>query len=153
MSKFSGICVALLGLVLTVNGQRGVPDPRCNGFRDGEGNIMAEGLGCRYYLSCFNFTINQEPMACAGDSMFNPDTGRCDAVECTDNRGVSDYDCEEGALPNDCSRFNICFNTPNDTITYQCGENTYYHNIKRVCVHPYEYPDLPQDQGCTYNPL
>ncbi|XP_046552015.1 uncharacterized protein LOC124261716 [Haliotis rubra] len=153
MLKLSGICVALLGLVLTVNGQTVAPDPRCNAFPNGEGNIMAEGLGCRYYLSCFNFIINRDPMACAGETLFNPNSGMCDAEECTDNRGVSNYDCEEGALPNDCSRFNICFNTPNDTTIFQCGEDTYYHNAKRVCVHPDAFPNLPREQGCTYNPL
>ncbi|XP_046549888.1 uncharacterized protein LOC124259741 [Haliotis rubra] len=112
---------------------------------------MAEGLECKYYLSCFNFIINHDPMACAGGTLFNPDSGMCDAEECNDNSGFSNYDCQEGALQNDCSRYNICFNTPNGTTLFQCGEDTYYHNGLRVCVHPYEYPDLPQEQGCTFN--
>ncbi|XP_046359020.1 uncharacterized protein LOC124136984 [Haliotis rufescens] len=150
MLTFSSIGIALLGLVFTVDGQTVAPDPRCDAFRDGIGNIMVEGMDCRYYLSCWNFIIAYEPMHCAGGTIFNPDTGMCDAEECNEGNTRSQYACQEGALPGDCSRYNLCFNTPN--VTFQCGEQTYYHNEMLVCVNPSEYPDLPEEQGCAYNP-
>ncbi|XP_071080459.1 uncharacterized protein [Haliotis cracherodii] len=151
MLKFSGIGIALLGLVLAIDGQRVAPDPRCDVFRDGTGNIMVDGMGCKYYLSCWNFIIAYEPMPCAGGSIFNPDTGMCDAVECFDRSVLSQYDCQPGSLAEDCTRFNICFNTFHISYTFQCGEGTYYHNELLVCVNPKEYPGVPRNQGCVYN--
>ncbi|XP_071080559.1 uncharacterized protein [Haliotis cracherodii] len=148
MLKFSGIGIALLGLVLAIDGQMGVSDPRCDEMPDGKGNVMANGKSCKEFLQCWDYLI-YGPMPCAGGTMFNSTTGDCDATECIEGRsGTPDGCASTGSLPEDCSQFITCANGLE--YQYQCGEGTYYSNDLLVCVHPKEYPDIPEKQGCEY---
>ncbi|XP_046549883.1 uncharacterized protein LOC124259737 [Haliotis rubra] len=148
MLKLCNVAIALLGLVLAVEGLAGVPDSRCNNLPGGTGNVMADGKMCRQYLSCWDYLITG-PMNCAGGSIFNSSTGDCDATECIEARtGFVDGCAFEGALPEDCSRYVVCVNDLE--MQFQCGEGTYYSNELLVCVNPMEYPDIPQKQNCNY---
>ncbi|XP_071080646.1 uncharacterized protein [Haliotis cracherodii] len=151
MLKFSGIGIALLGLVLAIDGQMGIRDTRCDNLPDGTGNVVANGKACREFLLCWKYNI-YGPLPCPGDTLFNSTSGNCDATQCFDDRqGPVDGCAFTGALPEDCSQFITCANGLE--WRYQCGKGTYYSNRLLVCVSPLEYPEIPTTQGCAYFPL
>ncbi|XP_067667674.1 uncharacterized protein [Haliotis asinina] len=148
MLKLCNVAIALLGLVVAVEGLAGVPDSRCNNLPNGRGTVMADGKMCRQFLICYDYVI-YGPIPCAGGTIYNSTTGRCDATECIEQRtGFVDGCAFVGALLEDCSRYVICDN--DIQVEFQCGNGTYYSNDLLVCVNPMEYPEIPQKQGCNY---